>query len=175
LTTTVANAAKAVTNTLTPSEKEIPMSTDTKNTASVAQALTEGLTDTYRLVLKSHTYHWNVTGPLFYSVHEMTEAHYTDMFAAADVLAERVRALGEPALVSPNGLAAGPDGQELKADLTADAMVKDLQSDHERLAGKMRALVETAEAAEDPATADLATERAAFHEKAAWMLRATAA
>ena len=148
------------------------MSTDIKNTASVAQALTEGLTDTYRLVLKSHTYHWNVTGPLFYSVHEMTEAHYTDMFAAADVLAERIRALGEPALVSPNGLAAGPDGQDLKADLTADAMVKDLQSDHERLAGKMRALVETAEAAEDPATADLATERAAFHEKAAWMLRA---
>jgi len=148
---------------------------DISNIASVTDALTEVLTDTYRLVLKSHTYHWNVTGPLFSSIHEMTEGQYTDMFAAADVLAERIRALGKPALVTPTSLAAGPKGKDPGVNMTADAMVKDLLTDHENLAQRMRALVETAEAAGDPVTADLATERAAFHEKAAWMLRATAA
>lgn len=148
---------------------------DISNTASVTEALSEVLAETYRLVLKSHTCHWNVTGPLFYSIHEMTETQYTEMFAAVDVLAERIRALGKPALVKPAALAAGPDGQDPDAELSAIEMVRDLQSDHERLAQNMRALVETAEAAKDPVTADLATERAAFHEKAAWMLRATAA
>lgn len=145
------------------------------NVASVTDELTAVLTDTYRLVLKSHVYHWNVTGPLFVSVHELTEAQYTDMFAAADVLAERIRALGKPAQIDPTKLAAGSGGRDADTELSADEMVKDLLSDHEALAGRMRALVVTAEAADDPATADLATERAAFHEKAAWMLRATAA
>ena len=140
------------------------------NIASVTDALTEVLAGTYRLVLKSHIYHWNVTGPLFVSLHDMTEAHYSDMFTAADVLAERIRALGKPALVN---LAA--DGQEADASLAADGMIKDLLSDHENLAARMRALVGTAEAADDPVTADLATARADFHEKAAWMLRALAA
>ncbi|HEY9038082.1 MAG TPA: DNA starvation/stationary phase protection protein [Roseovarius sp.] len=148
---------------------------DISNIASVTDALTEVLTGTYRLVLKSHIYHWNVTGPMFVPIHDMTEEHYTDMFTAADVLAERIRALGKPALVTPAGLTARQDGQEADANLTADQMVKDLLSDHEDLAGRMRALVETAESAGDPVTADLATERAAFHEKSAWMLRAMAA
>ena len=140
------------------------------NIASVTDALTEVLAGTYRLVLKSHIYHWNVTGPLFVSLHDMTEAHYSDMFTAADVLAERIRALGKPALVS-----LATDGQEADASLAADGMIKDLLSDHENLAARMRALVGTAEAADDPVTADLATARADFHEKAAWMLRALAA
>ena len=138
--------------------------------ALVAQALTEVLAGTYRLVLKSHIYHWNVTGPLFVALHDMTEAHYTDMFTAVDVLAERLRALGKPALVS-----LATDGHEADASLAADGMIKDLLSDHEALAARMRALVGTAEAADDPVTADLATARADFHEKAAWMLRALAA
>ncbi|WP_291731450.1 DNA starvation/stationary phase protection protein [Leisingera sp. F5] len=148
---------------------------DIPNTESVTEALSEVLSVTYRLVLKSHICHWNVTGPLFYSIHEMTEAQYTDMFAAADVLAERIRALGKPASVDPAGLAASPDGQDPDAELSANEMVRELLSDHERLALRLRALVETAKAAKDPVTADLATERAAFHEKAAWMLRSTAA
>lgn len=138
--------------------------------ALVAEALTEVLAGTYRLVLKSHIYHWNVTGPLFVALHDMTEAHYTDMFTAVDVLAERLRALGKPALVS-----LATDGHEADASLAADGMIKDLLSDHEALAARMRALVGTAEAADDPVTADLATARADFHEKAAWMLRALAA
>lgn len=164
---------------MTTATKQNPATHDAKpgisNIASVTEALSEALADTYRLVLKSHIYHWNITGPLFVSVHDMTEKHYTDMFAAADVLAERIRALGKPALLSPANLAARADGQEADASLPAQAMVKDLLSDHEHLAARMRALVEMAEAADDPVTADLATARADFHEKAAWMLRAIAA
>ncbi|TMV47685.1 DNA starvation/stationary phase protection protein, partial [Thioclava sp. BHET1] len=61
----------------------------------VVRLLSEVLADTYRLVFKTHVYHWNVEGPLFYSVHHLTEEQYEDMFAAADVLAERIRALGQ--------------------------------------------------------------------------------
>ncbi|ASP22522.1 DNA protection during starvation protein [Antarctobacter heliothermus] len=136
--------------------------------------MAEVLTDTYRLVLKSRTYHWNVTGPLFYSLHEMTKPLYTDMFAAADVLAERIRALGKPALVNLGSLIAGPSERYPDGSLTADDMGRDLRADHATFAQRMRALVLTAEAAGDPVTADLATERAAFREKTAWMLRATA-
>tara|TARA_R100000750_G_scaffold51309_2_gene36301 strand:- start:3622 stop:4047 length:426 start_codon:yes stop_codon:yes gene_type:complete len=140
----------------------------------VAEALAEVQTDTYRLVLKSRTYHWNVTGPLSYSLHEMTEALYTDMFAAGDVLAESIRALGKPALVNLGGLIAGPSERDPDGSLTADDMGRDLRAGHDTLAQRMRALVLTAEAAGDPVTADLATERAAFREKTACMLRATA-
>ncbi len=163
-----------MTTTLQKNLKSQITGTDILNIQSVAEALTGVLTDTYRLILKSHTYHWNVTGPLFFSIHEMTEDHYTDMFAAADVLAERIRALDRHAQVSLAGLTAGTGGQDSDANLSAEDMVRDLLADHEALAQKMRALVLSAEAAGDPVTADLATERAAFHEKAAWMLRATA-
>jgi starvation-inducible DNA-binding protein len=143
--------------------------------ATVTNILADALADTYRLVLKSHIYHWNVTGPLFVSLHAMTEEHYTDMFTAADVLAERIRALGKPATISVADLTAGPEAREADASLTAEEMIRDLLSDHEALAARMRALVVAAETADDPVTADLATTRADFHEKAAWMLRALAA
>ncbi|WP_434784458.1 Dps family protein [Sinisalibacter aestuarii] len=135
--------------------------------------LGEVLNDTYRLIVKSHTYHWNVTGPLFYSIHKMTEEQYTDMFAAVDKLAERIRALGKPASVNFAPLTA-EEGGAGDAQI-ADEMVKDLIADHESLAQRLRALVKLAEVEDDPATADLATERAAFHEEVVWMLRATAA
>ncbi|MFC6643558.1 MULTISPECIES: Dps family protein [Sulfitobacter] len=144
------------------------------NVASVADALSEALSATYRLVMKSHMYHWNVIGPHFLTLHELTETHYTNMFAAADVIAERIRALGKPAVIDPSGLGRGAEGRDADVSLPADEMLRDLLSDNERLAARMRALVGTAEAAEDPVTADLATTRADFHEKAAWMLRATA-
>lgn len=148
---------------------------DSAKIASVINALNEVLADTYRLVLKSQIYHWNVTGPLFVPLHDMTEQQYTDMFDAVDVLAERIRALGKPAMISAENLAAGPNGRDADASLTADGMIRDLLSDHEALAVRMRALVVAAEVADDPVTADLATERAGFHEKAAWMLRAASA
>lgn len=145
--------------------------TETRNTTSALEALGDVLNNTYRLIIKSQTCHWNVTGPLFYSIHNMTEEQYTDMFAAADVLAERIRALGKPASV--NLASTTGNAKNLGETLTANEMVKDLLVDHESLAKELRALVELAEMEGDPATADLATERVAFHEKAAWMLRAT--
>ncbi len=146
---------------------------DMQNTTTVVDVLAVVLNDTYRLMIKSQTYHWNVTGPLFYSIHNITEEQCTDMFAAADVLAERIRALGMPASVSRAHLTA--DGGDASETQATDEMVKDLLADHESLATQLRALVELAEMEGDPPTADLATERAAFHEKTAWMLRATAA
>lgn len=141
-----------------------------RNAKPVAEALADVLNDTYALVIKTHTYHWNVTGPLFFAVHNLTEEQYNDMFAAADVIAERIRALGKMASVNVSDTAKSAEEAP-----TADEMVNDLLSDHEKLAERMHALVETAESENDPATADLATERAAFHEKTAWMLRSLAA
>lgn len=146
--------------------------TDSRNIASVTEALSDVLKNTYRLVLKSHVYHWNVTGPNFFAIHNLTEEQYTDMFTAADVIAERIRALGEPVLIASADLTDGPGNPAPGTDMPAQDMIKDLLSDHKSLAGRLRALVETAESAGDPVTADLATSRAAFHEKAAWMLRA---
>jgi len=141
-----------------------------KNAKPVAEGLADVLNDTYALIIKTHTYHWNVTGPLFYAVHNLTEEQYNDMFAAADVIAERIRALGKMASVN-----VADTGKSAEDAPTAVEMVNDLLSDHEKLAERMHALVETAEAEKDPATADLATERAAIHEKTAWMLRSLAA
>ena len=143
------------------------------DTAAVANKLAEVLGDTYQLVLKTQLCHWNVTGPLFYSVREMTEAHYTDMFAASDALAERIRALDRPAQIDPAVLFGQLVGSQ-RAEMTAIQMVECLVLDHKRLAARLRALVETAECAGDPVTADLATARGTFHERAAWMLGATA-
>ncbi|WP_343035598.1 DNA starvation/stationary phase protection protein [Sulfitobacter maritimus] len=148
-----------------------PETSNISNVASVAEALSDALSATYRLVMKSHMYHWNVTGPHFLTVHELTETHYTDMFAAADVIAERIRALGKTAVINPAQVSGG---READVSQSAEEMLRDLLADHERLAAQMRALVGTAEAAEDPVTADLATTRADFHEKTTWMLRATA-
>ena len=145
-----------------------------RNAVAIADALSDALTDTYRLVLKTHACHWNVAGPMFYPLHQMTEEHYTDMFAAADVLAERIRALRKRASVKPARMIDGLD-TDSDTDPTADEMVRGLLSDHEALSQRFYALVKAAEISGDPVTADLATERAAFHDKAAWMLRATAA
>lgn len=142
----------------------------TAHNTKVAESLAEVLNDTYALVIKSHTYHWNVTGPLFNAVHTLTEEQYTDMFAAADVIAERIRALGELA-----GVNVIDTDKSASGDLDGVAMLKDLVADHEKLAARMSALVKLAEDENDAVSADLATERAGFHEKAAWMLRSLAA
>lgn len=145
-----------------------------KDTA-VTEELIGVLTGTYRLVIKTHLCHWNITGPQFHAVHEMTETFYKDMFAAADDLAERVRALGRPVTLDLTGAPRG-NGHDLQdAGTPAGKMIGDLVHDHQQLATCLRALAETAEHAGDPATADLATERVAFHEKAAWMLGALVA
>lgn len=139
----------------------------------MAKALTAILAGTYRLTIKSHIYHWNVTGPLFKPLHELTEEHYIALFAAADVIAERIRALGHLAPVKVSDVADFAPRTGSAENDTAEAMVEDLIEDHETATRTMRKAVGNAEAGDDAVTADMLTGFMAFHEKASWMLRAT--
>ena len=150
------------------------VATGVRDTAPLAKGLASVLADTYRLTFKTHAYHWNVEGPLFFSVHKLTEEQYENMFAAADELAERIRALGH---LAPSRLAQIIDDSALsdaEGALDAAGMIDDLASDHERVAHRLHALAEMAGERKDIVTEDLATERSSFHEQAAWMLRAIA-
>ncbi|BDZ61639.1 metalloregulation DNA-binding stress protein [Demequina sediminis] len=142
---------------------------------AINAGLAQVLSDTFTLYLKSHGYHWNVTGPHFRSLHLLFEEQYQELWAAADVLAERMRALGSGA---PGSYAEFLEHASIKDnERTADAMtmVENLARDHETLARLVRPLVEVAEDAGDGATADLLNARLAAHEQAAWMLRSFAA
>lgn len=138
----------------------------------VAEALEAALADTYLLIVKTHACHWNVVGPLFYSVHNLTEEHYEDMFEAADVLAERMRALGALAPMSIAAMLSQTEIAEASGTPSAREMIADLAASHEALARRMNRVIAVAAEAGDAATEDLATARTAFHQKAAWMLRA---
>ncbi len=142
---------------------------------AVAGALADCLADTYLLTIKTHGVHWNVMGPLFHAIHEMTEEHYGDMFEAADVMAERIRALGA---LAPSNVRAMLDRTEIRENgeaSSAGAMIEELAQDHETVARRMHRLAEAAGEAGDIVSEDLAVERSAFHEKSAWMLRSLAA
>lgn len=137
----------------------------------IAEHLSGILTDTYFLTIKSHVYHWNVVGPMFHSIHVLTEEHYGDLFQAADVIAERIRALGFHAPVVD---AAGPDNAVVSLNTAAKSahdMVSDLIKDHEAAIRKMRDAAEIAEKHEDFVSHDMLVARLTFHEKAVWMLR----
>jgi len=140
---------------------------------SVAEALNATLADTYALYMKTHAYHWNVTGPQFQTLHVMFETQYREMWAALDEIAERVRALGVFAPTSGKQLSElsaieNADTQPPKADV----MVQRLLTDHETLIKRARNGLTTAEESGDAASADLLTVRIQTHEKTAWMLRA---
>lgn len=150
------------------------VSTGVRDTATIAEDLADVLADTYRLVFKTHAYHWNVEGPLFYSVHKLTEEQYENMFDAADELAERIRAVGHLAPSSMGDIMARSKIDDKNGELSAADMIEDLAADHERISHRLHALIELVEGKKDPVTEDLATERSAFHEQAAWMLRAIA-
>jgi len=163
---------------MTDALKVVPATNDVetgvRDTAPVAKALADVLADTYRLTFKSHAYHWNVEGPLFYSIHNLTEEQYENMFAAADELAERIRSLGEMAPHALSAITTMSVIEDKDALPSAGEMCEDLAADHARIAKRMHALIELAGEHKDPVTEDLATERSAFHEQAAWMLRAIA-
>ncbi len=140
----------------------------------IAEVLSDLTVQTYRTLLRSQVVHWNVVGPLFQPTHVLTEQHYTELFAAIDQLAERIRALGYP--VPTGKAAAGLDkAMSLDGRLTARTMVEELVEDHEALVRLIREGAAQAEDVNDFVTHDLLTERLAFHEKAIWMLRAIVA
>ena len=150
------------------------VSTGVRDAATIADGLADVLADTYRLVFKTHAYHWNVEGPLFYSVHKLTEEQYENMFDAADELAERIRALGQLAPSAMADIVGRSTIDDKTGNLSTADMDEDLAADHERIAHRLHALIDLVEGKKDPVTEDLATERSAFHEQAAWMLRAIA-
>jgi starvation-inducible DNA-binding protein len=161
-----------MTNALNVVPQTDSVETGVKNVPAMTQGLEQALADTYRLIFKTHGVHWNVEGPLFYAVHNLTEEQYENLFEAADELAERIRALGQLAPASLSSIVANSVVQDEEAPRSAGEMCEDLAEDHARVAARLRGLIEAAGAQGDPVTEDLATERAAFHEKAAWMLRA---
>ncbi len=139
---------------------------------SVAQALNNTLADTYGLYMKTHAYHWNVTGPQFHTLHVMFEEQYREMWAALDEIAERVRALG---VFAPSSSKALSDLMVIdNADTeppAGPAMIERLLDGHETLIRRAREALSVAEEAGDAASADLLTVRIQTHEKTAWMLR----
>ncbi len=154
--------------------KVAPVQTGVKAALALAAGLTQALADTYRLIFKTHAYHWNVEGPQFYLLHHLTDAQYNEMFPAADDLAERIRALGPLAPFSLAEVMRLLVIKDFQAQPSTLEMVVDLAQDHATVAVGFHALFKLAKENNDPVTADLATRRSAFHAQAAWMLRATA-
>ncbi|MBM3510203.1 MAG: DNA starvation/stationary phase protection protein [Alphaproteobacteria bacterium] len=142
---------------------------------AIADGLAKLLADTYTLYLKTHNFHWNVEGPLFATPHTMFEQQYTELAAAVDLIAERIRALGVRAPGSYSAYAALASVQEAAGAPSAEEMVRELARDQEAVARTARAAFASVEKAGDEATADLLMQRLLVHEKTAWMLRAMAA
>jgi len=137
----------------------------------IANGLGRLLADSYTLYLKTHNYHWNVTGPHFNTLHTMFEGHYTELATAVDEIAERIRALGMPAPGSYKAFAKLTSIEEADDVPAAMDMVKDLVKAHEAVIKTGRDIIPAAEEANDEVTADLVTTRLQIHEKTAWMLR----
>lgn len=143
-----------------------------KKRKAIGQGLSRLLADSYTLYLKTHNFHWNVTGPMFNTLHLMFETQYNELALAVDQIAERIRALGHPAPGSYAQYARLSVIKESEAVPPAKEMIADLVSGQEAVARTARKVFKTAEQAADQPTADLLTQRMQVHEKAAWMLRA---
>lgn len=139
---------------------------------AVAAGLSRVLADSYTLYLKTHNFHWNVTGPNFQSLHSLFETQYSELAAAVDEIAERIRALGQPAPGSYKAFAELTSLQEAEGVPNWKEMVEALLADNEATARSIRSVFPVAEAANDEGSLDLLTQRLSVHEKAAWMLRA---
>jgi len=140
---------------------------------AIADGLSRLLADTYTLYLKTHNFHWNVTGPQFSALHTMFETQYTELALAVDLIAERIRALGEPAPGSYSAFARLSTIKEATDVPAATDMVRILAEDQLAVVRTARSVFPLADAAHDEPTADLLTQRMQIHEKTAWMLRAT--
>ena len=140
--------------------------------ASIAGGLSKLLADTYTLYLTTHNFHWNVTGPMFNTLHAMFMTQYTELWNAVDPIAERIRSLGHPAPGSYGQFGAlSSIGDAPTEPPKALEMVRILVQGHEAVARTARGVFALAERAHDQPTADLLTQRLDVHEKTAWMLR----
>jgi starvation-inducible DNA-binding protein len=137
----------------------------------IADGLSRLLADTYTLYLKTHNFHWNVTGPMFQTLHLMFEQQYTELATAVDLIAERIRALGFPAPGSYSDYARLSSIPEATGVPKAEDMIRQLVEGQEAVARTARSVFPLVDKVNDEPTADLLTQRLQVHEKAAWMLR----
>ena len=142
-----------------------------QDTQRVADALSNVLADTFILYLKTHNFHWNVTGPMFGTLHQMFEEQYNELWLAVDAIAERIRSLGFSAPGSYGEFTRLTYLQDAPAATSAREMTAELLRDHETTARTTRSALAVARTAVDAPTEDLLTQRLVAHEKVAWMLR----
>lgn len=139
--------------------------------AKIAQGLSKLLADSYTLYLMTHNFHWNVTGPMFNTLHNMFMAQYTEQWNALDIIAERIRALGHPAPGTYREFVKLASIKEVEGVPKATEMIKLLVAAQEATARTARELFPIVDKANDQPTADVLTQRLDVHEKTAWMLR----
>jgi starvation-inducible DNA-binding protein len=150
---------------------EIDIGIDKKDRKAIADGLSRLLADTYTLYLKTHNYHWNVTGPMFQTLHLMFQTQYNELWLAVDLVAERIRTLGHVAPGTYKSFASLASIKEEEGVPKATQMVRNLVKGHEQAAKTARSILPLADKASDEPTADLLTQRLQLHEKTAWMLR----
>ncbi len=141
------------------------------NRKEIAEGLGRLLADSYTLYLKTHNFHWNVTGPMFNTLHAMFEQQYTELATAVDEIAERIRALGEPAPGSYAEFGKLTNIDEAEGVSNATEMIRQLVTGQETVVRTARGIFPLVDEVNDEPTADLLTQRMSIHEKNAWMLR----
>jgi len=142
-----------------------------KDRQAIAAGLSNLLADTYTLYLKTHNFHWNVTGPMFQTLHLMFEEQYNELALAVDMIAERIRALGVVAPGSYKAFAKLSSIEEEEDVPSAEDMIAQLVQGQEAVVRTARSIFPVVDKANDEPTADLLTQRMQVHEKTAWMLR----
>ena len=149
----------------------IDLGIDPKDRQAIAEGLSRLLADTYSLYLKTHNFHWNVTGPMFNTLHLMFETQYTELALAVDLIAERIRSLGFPAPGTYSEYAKLSSIAETPGAPKAEEMIRLLVQGQESVVRTARSIFPVVDAANDEPSADLLTQRMQIHEKTAWMLR----
>ncbi len=149
----------------------IDLGIDPQKRQEIAEGLSRLLADTYSLYLKTHNFHWNVTGPMFNTLHLMFEAQYTELALAVDLIAERIRSLGFPAPGTYSEYAKLSSIDETPGVPKAEEMIRLLVQGQESVVRTARSIFPIVDAANDEPSADLLTQRMQIHEKTAWMLR----
>lgn len=150
---------------------QIDIGIDEQHRRQIAEGLARLLADSYTLYLKTHNFHWNVTGPMFSTLHALFEEHYTELATAVDEIAERIRALGVAAPGSYQQFSQLSSIEEETGVPAAEEMIAQLVQGQEAVVRTARSVFPAVEAAHDEPSADLLTQRMQIHEKNAWMLR----
>lgn len=164
-------ACKEDSMSATPQPSPINIGISEADREAIADGLSRLLADTYTLYLKTHNYHWNVTGPMFQTLHLMFETQYNELALAVDLIAERIRALGFPAPGTYAAFARLSSIPETEGVPNAQEMIRLLVEGQEAVIRTARSIFPIADKAADEPTADLLTQRMQVHEKTAWMLR----